>query len=121
MKARVGCSSLCALLVAVALVSVDLSAQGRGGGQGTQEKKPLVDAIGTTEVPPLPPGGPTPRMSDGKPDLSGIWFSGNIGRPSAWSRTRNERVVEDPIPFKPDLAAKLKSLTRAQLEALDPT
>jgi hypothetical protein len=60
-------------------------------------------------------------MADGKPDLSGIWFAGVIGRPSAWSRTRPERIVEDPVPFKPEVAAKLKGYTRAQLEALDPT
>jgi hypothetical protein len=105
---------------AAALVSASVAAQGRGGG-GAAPQAPLVEAIGTTDPGPLPPGGPTPRMADGKPDLSGIWFSGVIGRPSAWSRTRPERIVEDPVPFKPEVAAKLKSYTRAQLEALDPT
>jgi hypothetical protein len=109
-----------AVLAVTALVSVTASAQ-RGGGAPRDPQKPLVEAIGTTDPGPLPPGGPTPRMADGKPDLSGIWFSGVIGRPSAWSRTRPERIVEDPVPFKPEVAAKLKGYTRAQLEALDPT
>ena len=108
-----------AVLAATALLSVTVAAQ-RGGG-AADPQKPLVEAIGTTDPGPLPPGGPTPRMADGKPDLSGIWFSGVIGRPSAWSRTRPERIVEDPVPFKPEVAAKLKGYTRAQLEALDPT
>ena len=99
------------------------AAQGRGraAADAGQEKKPLVEAIGTTDPGPLPPGGPAPRMSDGRPDLSGIWFAGVIGRPSAWSRTRPERIVEDPVPLKPEIAAKFKAMTRAEIAAADPT
>src|SRR6266545_109180 len=113
-----------AVLAAIASLCGVAAAQGRGaraGGDATQPKKPLVEAIGTTDPGPLPPGGPTPRMADGHPDLSGIWFSGVIGRPSAWSRTRPERIVEDPVPFKPEVAAKFKAMTRAEIEAADPT
>jgi hypothetical protein len=60
-------------------------------------------------------------MADGKPDLSGIWFSGNIGRPSAWSRTRPEPVKEAPVPFNAEAMAKIKSMTRTQLQMLNPT
>jgi hypothetical protein len=103
---------VCGAVAVVALLS---------GAVAAQDKKPLVEALGTTDSGPLPPGGATPRMSDGKPDLSGIWFAGVIGRPSAWSRTPPERIVEDPVPFRPEVATKLKSMSRAELAAADPT
>jgi hypothetical protein len=119
MKPRISCRIVVFTVLATALGTLTVVAQDSANAASGQ--KPWVEAIGTTDPGPLPPGGPTPRMSDGKPDLSGIWFSGVIGRPSAWSRTRPERVVEDPVPFRPDVDAKIKSMTRAQLEALDPT
>jgi hypothetical protein len=113
-------SLLRAFSVVGAVASLSVPAAAQDGAAGAP-KKPLVEAIGTTDPGKLPPGGPAPRMTDGHPDLSGIWFAGVIGRPSAWSRTRPERIVEEPIPFRPEVEAKLKGLTRAQIEAMDPT
>lgn len=104
-------------VLAIASLADAASAQ----GTAPKAKGELIEAIGTSDPGPLPPGGPAPRMSDGKPDFSGIWFQGIIGRPSAWSRTKPERIVEEPVPFNPAAAAKIKGMTRAQLQSEDPT
>ena len=124
MTARIGSlMQVFGVVAAVALATGAVSAQrgGRGSANADQPQKPLVEAIGTTDPGPLPSGGAAPRMTDGHPDLSGIWFAGVIGRPSAWSRTKPERIVEEPVPLKPEVTAKFKAMTRAQIEAADPT
>ncbi|MGE3841214.1 MAG: hypothetical protein AB7I50_06475 [Vicinamibacterales bacterium] len=78
--------------------------------------KTFVEARGNVRPVRLPPGGPTPRMADGKPDLSGTWFSGPTGRANAWSVVPDEARKEDPIPFKPEVKAKLDAMTRAEKE-----
>jgi hypothetical protein len=47
-------------------------------GQGA--KKPIRIAGDFDKVHLLPPGGPTPRMPDGHPDLSGLWYPNSAGR-----------------------------------------
>ena len=83
-----------------------------------QEKKPgtFVEARGSVKPVKLPPGGPTPRMADGHPDLSGVWFPGPTGKANAWSVEPEARVKQDPIPFQPWAEAKYRSLTRVDLE-----
>ena len=79
MTLRVGSLTLVwMVLLAGLLCAAPAAAQGRGTA-GAQERRPLIDAIGVTNPDPLPPGGPTPRMADGRPDLAGVWYSGVIG------------------------------------------
>ena len=76
--------------------------------------KPFVEARGNVTPVPLPPGGPAPRMSDGKVDLSGVWFSGPTGKANAWSVVPDAPQRQDPMPYQPWLEAKLNGLSRAE-------
>jgi hypothetical protein len=78
--------------------------------------KTFVEARGNVKPVRLPPGGPTPRMTDGKPDFSGVWFSGPTGRANAWSIIPDAPRKDEPIPFKPEVKAKIDALTRAERE-----
>jgi hypothetical protein len=85
-----------------------------------QGNKPFVEARGSVKPVPLPPGGPAPRMSDGHVDLSGVWFSGPTGKANAWSVVPDEPLKEDPVPFQPAAAAKIKAMTRTERELNSP-
>jgi hypothetical protein len=100
------------MLTAACILSVAAAAQ---------EKKTYVDAIGNTKPTPLPPGGPTPRLADGHVDLGGVWFSGNSGRTLAWTtEASDEPRREDPVPFRPEFAAKLKAMSRTEIQMKNP-
>jgi hypothetical protein len=103
MKSYIGVMLAAALILPAAINAQD------------QEKKP-VQARGSVVPVPLPPGGPTPRMSDGKPDLSGVWFPGPTGKANAWSTLREEGPKQDPIPYQPWAKAKRDAMTRVELE-----
>ncbi len=85
-------------------------------GEQSAEGKTFIEARGNVKPVPLPPGGPAPRMADGKVDLSGVWFEGPTGKANAWSVVPDARVQEDPIPFQPWAEAKIKGMTRTELE-----
>jgi hypothetical protein len=59
---------------------------GQGGGRGRGADRPALAEVPTGFYDPglnkklLPPGGPTPRMSDGHPDLSGRYYPNGTGR-----------------------------------------
>lgn len=49
---------------------------------------------------PAEPAGPTPRMSDGKPDMSGVWWTGgDLGSPTY----NSSRQGQPPVPSYTDL------------------
>ncbi|NOT28016.1 MAG: hypothetical protein HOP16_18180 [Acidobacteria bacterium] len=96
-----------AALVALGAVSVTTTAA---------PQREFVEARGSVKSVPLPPGGPTPRMADGHPDFSGVWFDGPTGMANAWSVDAERGPAEDPIPFQPWAAEKRKAMTRVELE-----
>ena len=76
-------------------------------------------------VKPLPPGGPAPRLANGKPDFSGHWLpngagqgvSGRFGVDPAARGTFDPKVTPElPPAFQPWAAAKIKSMTPVERE-----
>jgi hypothetical protein len=94
------------ILTAVCLVSPAAFAQ----------DKPFIEARGSVVPVRLAPGGPPPRLADGHVDLSGVWFPGPTGKANAWSVVPDERVKEDPVPFQPWAEAKVKNMSRTEVE-----
>jgi hypothetical protein len=103
--------------VAVALVAcatAGLSAQ----NTPTRDGPPY--AIGV-----MPPGGPAPRLSDGRPDLSGLWLPNSAGQgvsgrygvdPLARRQFDPKVTPEAPPSFQPWALAKIKAMTPTELE-----
>jgi len=108
-------------LAAVCVMSAAAAARQTAQPQGAGTNPPPVLARGTVDAPPLPPGGPAPRMADGHVDLSGVWFAGTIGRASAWSVDRDRGGANDePVPFQPWAAEKIKNMTAVERQINNP-
>src|SRR5436190_22401732 len=108
-------------LAGTCALSIALVAQQRQQpAQQPQPDKTFVDARGSVKPVPLPPGGAPPRMSDGHVDLSGVWFSGPTGKANAWSTVPDEPLKEDPVPFRPEAAAKIRGMSRTERELNSP-
>jgi len=109
----------------VALVGIQYAsprAQGaRAGGAQAQGAQPAQKYTITV----MPPGGPTPRLPDGHPDLSGHWLpngagqgvSGRDGVDPAARRQFDPKVTPEEKPaFQPWADAKIKAMTPVELE-----
>ena len=90
---------------------------GKAAGQGSaQEKKVDPNDL------PLPPGGPAPRLGDGHPDLSGVWFPGTTGHFDFINSVPTQRQFDPKVTpeerpsFQPWAAAKIKAMTPTELE-----
>jgi hypothetical protein len=115
-------------LVSVACVSALVCmVSAPAGAQETQRQASAPPYAGAAKAASkaLPDGGPTPRLADGHPDLSGIWFVGALGKedatlvPSAASegdaalRAFDPKVTPEEKPsFQPWAAEKAKQLGR---------
>src|SRR6266545_5499932 len=108
MKTHIGLMLAATLMLPVAAVAQVLT------GEQSAEGKTFIEARGNVVPVPLPPGGPAPRMADGRVDFSGVWFSGPTGKANAWSVVAEAPEKQDPMPYQPWLEAKLNGLSRAE-------
>jgi hypothetical protein len=103
-------SNLCVALVALCTVSLAAFAQAK------KEETP----INAKRAERLGPGGPAPRLADGHIDFSGVWFQGSAGAQTydAGARRQFDPKVtpEEPPPFQPWAAAKVKAMTSTDFE-----
>ncbi len=107
------CGSLGVILAAGLLSSPAFAQDKKSAGKG---ETPVNAKKGV----PLPPGGPTPRLADGHPDFSGVWFQGSTGGHTFDVRTRRQfdpKVTpEEPPSFQPWAAAKIKAMSSTEYE-----
>jgi len=78
-----------------------------------------ASAQGNRQRPPAAPAGPAPKMADGTPDLSGVWWTGGDINPNAPSlaerltlpQYQNQRQPPLVSLYKPDALKKMKELS----------
>jgi hypothetical protein len=116
MKRRLAFYSACAsFILFLLLVPISLSA-----AQNRQDEKASEPGAARSKPQPMPKGGPAPRASDGHPDLSGVWFPGTAGGFTFNTALRRQfdpkATPEEPPPFQPWAAAKIKAMTATDYE-----
>jgi hypothetical protein len=88
--------------------------------QNGQDEKTSEPGAAKSKPQPMPKGGPAPRASDGHPDLSGVWFPGTAGgftfNPALRKQFDPKVTLEEPPPFQPWAAAKIKAMTATDYE-----
>ena len=86
----------------------------------TQEEKASPPSPVKAKTETVPKGGPAPRTPDGHPDLSGVWFPGTAGgftfNPALRKQFDAKETPEEPPPFQPWAAAKIKAMTTTDYE-----
>ncbi|HXP79540.1 MAG TPA: hypothetical protein VN976_06520 [Verrucomicrobiae bacterium] len=88
--------------------------------QQGQEAKPSDSGAAKSKPQTMAKGGPAPRAADGHPDLSGVWFPGTAGgfsfNPALRKQFDAKATPEEPPPFQPWAAAKIKAMTATDYE-----
>jgi hypothetical protein len=105
---------------AVALILFIFAAASPALAQEAQEGKAAQSGAMHAKIQAVPKGGLAPRAADGHPDLSGVWFPGTAGgfafNPALRRQFDPKVTPEEPPPFQPWAAAKIKAMTSTDYE-----